>query len=59
MEVHKTLGYGFKEIVYKAAIAYEAKLKAIQWEREKLFCVECKEIILPRTFVVDFYFLTR
>ena len=35
MEVHRILGHGFSEIVYKDALVFEAKQKAIQIEREK------------------------
>ena len=35
MEVHKRLGRGFLEIVYKDALEYEFHQKGIQFEREK------------------------
>ena len=39
MEVHKELGRGFSEIVYKDAIEYECKQKQYFYEREKEFAV--------------------
>lgn len=35
MEVHRELGFGFSEIVYKDAIEYEVSLNEIPFEREK------------------------
>ncbi len=54
MEVHRILGKGLLEIVYKDAIEYEFKTKIIPYEREKKFEVEYKGIILPHYFFSDF-----
>ena len=54
MEVHRILGKGLLEIVYKDAIEYELKKKNISYEREKKYEVEYKEIILPHYFYADF-----
>lgn len=35
MEVHRELGMGFKEIIYKDALEYEFKTKEINYQREK------------------------
>ena len=56
MEVHKILGHGFSEIVYKDAIVHEANLKNIQLEREKEFKIEYKQTILKHSFFADFVF---
>ena len=56
MEVHRILGYGFSEIVYKDAIVHEANLKNIQMEREKEFKIEYKKTILKHSFFADFVF---
>lgn len=45
MEVHKILGKGLLEIVYKDAIEYEFKKNNIPYKREKKFVVEYKETI--------------
>ena len=54
MEVHRILGKGLLEIVYKDAIEYEFKKIEIPYEREKKYEVEYKGIILPHYFFADF-----
>ena len=54
MEVHKELGMGFKEVLYKDAIELEFEAKDIYYEREKKFEIEYKGIILPHNFYADF-----
>ena len=54
MEVHKILGRGFAEIVYKDALEYEFKQREIPYEREKGFIIKYKDTILPREFYADF-----
>ena len=54
MDVHRTLGKGLLEIVYKDAIEYEFKKKNIFYEREKKYEIEYKGIILPHYFFADF-----
>ncbi|MES2591904.1 MAG: GxxExxY protein [Bacteroidota bacterium] len=54
MEVHRNLGKGFLEIVYKDALEYELKQKGYFYEREKSFLINYKEIILPHRFYADF-----
>jgi len=53
-EVHKNLGKGFSEIVYKDALEYEFKLHKIPFEREKEFKVQYKDVILKHKFYADF-----
>jgi GxxExxY protein len=54
MEIHRYLGKGFLEIVYKDALEYEFNLRKILYEREKKYEVEYKDIILPHYFYADF-----
>lgn len=54
MEIHRILGVGLSEIVYKDAMEYEFKTRNIPFEREKAFVVEYKDIILPHKFFADF-----
>ncbi len=54
MEVHKILGKGHSEFVYKDALEYEFKLNSIPFEREKMYEIEYKDIFLPRKYVADF-----
>ncbi|TDD93753.1 GxxExxY protein [Flavobacterium cellulosilyticum] len=54
MEVHRILGPGLLEIVYKDALEIEFKNKNIPFEREKEFSIEYKGNILPHKFYADF-----
>ncbi len=54
MEVHKILGKGFNEIVYKEALQYEFLKNKIPFEREKAYEIEYKEIILSKRYSADF-----
>ena len=54
MEVHKILGKGHSEVVYKDALEYEFKINSIPFEREKIYEIEYKDIILPRKYIADF-----
>ena len=54
MEVHKELGFGFKEIIYKDALEIEFKNLSIPFQREKLYRIEYKGIPLPRRYPADF-----
>lgn len=54
MEVHRILGKGHSEVVYKDALEYEFKINSIPFEREKIYEIEYKDIILPRKYVADF-----
>ncbi|MBW6483979.1 MAG: GxxExxY protein [Vicingaceae bacterium] len=54
MEVHRILGKGLLEIVYKDAIEYEFKSQNILYQREKKYEVEYKGIILPHYFFAYF-----
>lgn len=53
-EVHKNLGKGFSEIVYKDAIEYELNECAIPFEREKEYNIKYKNSILKHRFYADF-----
>lgn len=54
MEVHRILGKGHSEVVYKDALEHEFKLNSIPFEREKIYEIEYKDIVLPRKYVADF-----
>lgn len=54
MEIHRALGMGFKEIVYKDALEYEFKSGKIKYVREKEFKIQYKDIILPHRYYADF-----
>ncbi|WP_238160895.1 GxxExxY protein [Flavobacterium cupreum] len=54
MEVHKNLGPGLLEIIYKDALEIEFKENNIPFEREKEYSIEYKGKILPHKFYADF-----
>ena len=54
MEVHRHLGRGFLEVVYKDALEYEFKKQEVSYEREKVYEIQYKNIILPHRFYADF-----
>ncbi|QKJ32702.1 GxxExxY protein [Mucilaginibacter mali] len=53
-EVHKVLGHGFKEVVYKDALELELTRLDIPFQREKPFTITYKEQILKHLFIADF-----
>ncbi|RYJ51534.1 GxxExxY protein [Flavobacterium petrolei] len=53
-EVHKNLGRGFSEIVYKDALEFELNESNIHYEREKEYTVKYKNSILKHKFYADF-----
>lgn len=54
MEVHRNLGPGLLEIVYKDALEIEFKENNIPFEREKEYSIEYKGKVLPHKFYADF-----
>ncbi len=59
MDVHRILGKGLLEVVYKDAIEHEFKLNNISFEREKKFDIKYKGIVLPHCFYADFIVLDK
>jgi len=54
MEVHRELGMGFREIIYKDTLEYEFQNGKIPYDRERRFEIKYKTIILPRRYNADF-----
>lgn len=54
IKVHKTLGPGFLESVYQAALAYELEKAGIPFEREEELPVIYEEIVIAVGFRCDF-----
>ena len=54
IDVHKILGKGLSEVVYKDAIEFELKSKNISFEWEKKYEIEYKGVILPHYYFADF-----
>ncbi len=59
MEVHKTLGYGFLEVVYKDAIEIEINEEDVPYEREKGFDIYYKNEKIGRKFYADFFMFDK
>jgi len=54
MEIHRILGHGFAEVVYKDAIEIEVNASQIETCREKEYPVYYKNILLKHKFYADF-----
>jgi len=54
MEVHRELGMGFKEIVYKDALEMEFTSVDIPYHRERPYIITYKGKVLPRKYFADF-----
>jgi len=54
MEVHRELGMGFKEAVYKDALEFEFKNLEIPFKRERPYTIRYKGKTLPRKYFADF-----
>lgn len=54
MEVHRQLGMGFKEVLYKDALEIELTQHRIPFSREKQFKIQYKGIELPHKYYADF-----
>jgi GxxExxY protein len=58
-EIHKLLGNGFLEIVYKDAFEYEFLTRNILYSREKEYKIQYKNIVLKHIFYADFVVLDQ
>lgn len=54
MEVHRTLGFGFLEVIYKDAMELEFIERQIEFIRETEHFVNCKGKTLKHKFCADF-----
>ncbi|OFX38907.1 MAG: NADH:ubiquinone oxidoreductase [Bacteroidetes bacterium GWA2_32_17] len=54
MEVHRILGKGHSEVVYKDALEYEFQNTDIEYSREQQYKIKYKKIILPHPYNADF-----
>ena len=59
MEIHRLLGFGFKEAVYKDALELELQAEGIPFQIEKRFEIVYKEVVLPHHYVADFVVFDR
>ncbi|WP_299672508.1 GxxExxY protein [uncultured Polaribacter sp.] len=58
-EVHNNLGGGFLEVVYKDALEYEFEKRNINFEREKEYIINYKDIVLKHHFFADFVIFNK
>jgi len=54
MEVHRELGKGHDEVIYKDALEYEFVQNQIAFARERQHVIQYKTIILPHKYFADF-----
>ena len=54
MEVHRQLGRGFSEVIYKDALQREFRDQSIHFQREQAFSVFYKGEQLPHNYYADF-----
>jgi GxxExxY protein len=54
MEIHRELGKGHDEVIYKDALVVELSRANIPFSREKKYEVKYKDVILPHFYFADF-----
>jgi len=54
MEVHRELGKGHSEVIYKDALEVEFKRQGISYSREREFVLSYKGVVLPHKYFADF-----
>ena len=59
MEVHRELGKGHSEVIYKDALEIEFKAQGIGYVREREYKLSYKGIVLPHNYFADFVVLDK
>jgi GxxExxY protein len=54
MEVHRELGKGHDEVIYKDALEFEFGQNQMPFAREKEYRIQYKTIVLPHKYFADF-----
>jgi len=54
MEIHRTLGRGHDEVIYKDALTVELGIARIPFSREKHYPITYKGAVLPHYYYADF-----
>lgn len=57
MEVHRELGKGHNEVIYKDALEVEFKRQGVRFSREREFVLSYEDVILPHKYFADFVVL--
>ena len=59
MEVHRELGKGHDEVIYKDALEIEFQRQGITFKREQEFKLTYKGVILPHKYFADFVVMDK
>jgi len=59
MEVHRELGKGHNEVIYKDALEIEFQRQGIPFKREPEFKLAYKGVILPHHYFADFVVMDK
>lgn len=59
MEVHRELGKGHNEALYKDALEVEFSRRQIPFAREKEYMVSYKGVVLPHKYYADFVVMDK
>ena len=59
MEVHRELGKGHSEVIYKDALEIEFRRQGIPFKRELQYDLTYKGVILPHNYFADFVVLDK
>jgi len=54
MEIHRELGKGHDEVIYKDALVVELNRTGVSFAREQKFEVNYKSVVLPHFYYADF-----
>jgi len=54
MEIHRQLGKGFDEVIYKDALVIELERAGIQFSRETPLQIRYRGVVLPHAYRADF-----
>ena len=54
MDIHRELGKGHDEVIYKDALVVELNRAGIPFNRENKYEIKYKEVILPHFYSADF-----
>ena len=59
MEVHRELGKGHDEVIYKDALEIEFKSHGINFTRERDYTLSYKSVLLPHKYFADFVVMDK
>ena len=59
MEVHRELGKGHNEVIYKDALEIEFKRQGINFAREVEYKLTYKSVVLPHKYFADFVLMDK